>query len=59
MDIGLWIASEYKDGVINKNLIDESANVMHPFTGIQVSDVRARVASATKSRRAGDSRFGP
>jgi len=38
MDIGLWIASEFKNGVINKNLIDESANVMHPFTGIQVTD---------------------
>lgn len=38
MDIGLWIASEFKNGVINKNIINESANTMHPFTGIQVTD---------------------
>ena len=38
MDIGLWIASEFKNGVVNKNLIDESASIMHPFTGIQVTD---------------------
>jgi len=38
MDIGLWIASEFENGVVNKNVIAESATVMHPFTGIQVSD---------------------
>ena len=38
MDIGLWIASEFKGGVVNKNLINESSNIMHPFTGIQVTD---------------------
>ena len=38
MDIGLWIASEFTDGVINKKAISESANIMHPFTGIQVTD---------------------
>tara|TARA_B110000263_G_scaffold82515_1_gene72235 strand:- start:66 stop:1364 length:1299 start_codon:yes stop_codon:yes gene_type:complete len=38
MDIGLWIASEFKGGVINKKSISESANIMHPFTGIQVTD---------------------
>ena len=38
MDIGLWIASEFENGVINKHVIAESATVMHPFTGIQVSD---------------------
>ena len=38
MDIGLWIASEFKGGVINKNIIEESSNIMHPFTGIQVTD---------------------
>ncbi|GIS30203.1 MAG: hypothetical protein Ct9H90mP2_05860 [Dehalococcoidia bacterium] len=31
-------ASEFKNGVVNKNLIDESASIMHPFTGIQVTD---------------------
>ena len=38
MDIGLWIAAEYKNGVINKKFIEESNDVMHPFTGIQVTD---------------------
>jgi L-alanine-DL-glutamate epimerase-like enolase superfamily enzyme len=38
MDIGLWIASEFENGVINKKEIAESATLMHPFTGIQVSD---------------------
>jgi L-alanine-DL-glutamate epimerase-like enolase superfamily enzyme len=38
MDIGLWIASEFEDGVVNKKLINESNNLMHPFTGIQVTD---------------------
>lgn len=38
MDIGLWIAAEHKNGVINKKFIEESNDVMHPFTGIQVTD---------------------
>jgi L-alanine-DL-glutamate epimerase-like enolase superfamily enzyme len=38
MDIGLWIASEFQGGVVNKKLINESSNIMHPFTGIQVTD---------------------
>tara|TARA_B100000401_G_scaffold423944_1_gene352273 strand:- start:140 stop:1438 length:1299 start_codon:yes stop_codon:yes gene_type:complete len=38
MDIGLWIASEFENGVINKKEIKESASIMHPFTGIQVTD---------------------
>jgi len=38
MDIGLWIASEFEGGVVNKKLISESSNLMHPFTGIQVTD---------------------
>ena len=38
MDIGLWIASQFKGGVVNKNIIEESSNIMHPFTGIQVTD---------------------
>ena len=38
MDIGLWIASEFENGVINKKEIKESATMMHPFTGIQVTD---------------------
>ena len=38
MDIGLWIASEFENGVINKREIKESATIMHPFTGIQVTD---------------------
>ena len=38
MDIGLWIASEFENGVINKKEIKESATIMHPFTGIQVTD---------------------
>jgi len=38
MDIGLWIASEFENGVINKKEVSESATLMHPFTGIQVSD---------------------
>ena len=33
MDIGLWIAAEHKNGVINKKFIEESNDVMHPFTG--------------------------
>ena len=38
MDIGLWIASEFENGVINKKIAQESATLMHPFTGIQVTD---------------------
>ncbi len=38
MDIGLWIASEFEGGVINKHVAAESATLMHPFTGIQVTD---------------------
>tara|TARA_Y100000768_G_C23984251_1_gene687779 strand:- start:1869 stop:3185 length:1317 start_codon:yes stop_codon:yes gene_type:complete len=43
MDIGLWIAADHKNGVVNKNFIDvsetgEANNIMHPFTGIQVTD---------------------
>ena len=38
MDIGLWIASEFSNGVVNKGLINESSDVMHPFTGIQITD---------------------
>jgi len=38
MDIGLWIASEFQGGVVNKKLINESSNIMHPFTGLQVTD---------------------
>ena len=38
MDIGLWIASEFEGGVVNKKLISESSNLMHPFRGIQVTD---------------------
>ena len=37
-DIGLWIASEFSNGVVNKELINESSDVMHPFTGIQITD---------------------
>ncbi|MQG88598.1 MAG: mandelate racemase/muconate lactonizing enzyme family protein [SAR202 cluster bacterium] len=38
MDIGLWIAAEFENGVINKTVANESATLMHPFTGIQVTD---------------------
>ena len=38
MDIGLWIAAEYENGVVNKDAIPTSHNTMHPFTGIQVTD---------------------
>ena len=38
MDIGLWIASEVEGGVINKKVSAERATLMHPFTGIQVTD---------------------
>ena len=38
MDIGLWIAGEFENGVINKKIAQESATLMHPFTGIQVTD---------------------
>lgn len=38
MDIGLWIASEFEGGVINKDIAAESQSLMHPFTGIQVTD---------------------
>jgi len=38
MDIGAWIAEPHEGGVVNKAVMAESASVMHPFTGIQVSD---------------------
>jgi len=38
MDIGAWIAEPHEGGVVNKSTMQESANIMHPFTGIQVSD---------------------
>ena len=38
MDIGAWIASEHDDGVVNRAELVESAEIMHPFTGIQVTD---------------------
>jgi L-alanine-DL-glutamate epimerase-like enolase superfamily enzyme len=38
MDIGVWIASEFDGGVINKKMAAESATLKHPFTGIQVTD---------------------
>jgi len=38
MDIGAWIAANGKDGVVNKAELVESASVMHPFTGLQVTD---------------------
>ena len=38
MDIGAWIAAEHEDGVINKADLVESTTIMHPFTGIQVTD---------------------
>ena len=38
MDIGVQIAASRKGGVVNQKEIQESATVMHPFTGIQVTD---------------------
>ena len=38
MDIGVQIAASRKGGVVNEKEIQESATVMHPFTGIQVTD---------------------
>ena len=38
MDIGVQIAASRKCGVVNEKEIQESATVMHPFTGIQVTD---------------------
>ena len=38
MDIGVQIAGSYSGGVINKKNINRSPSVMHPFTGIQVTD---------------------
>ncbi|MBP39094.1 MAG: mandelate racemase [Chloroflexi bacterium] len=38
MDIGTWIAEEFEDGVINKKISNQAAHLMHPFTGIQVTD---------------------
>ena len=38
MDIGTWIAEETEGGVINKKISQESNTLMHPFTGIQVTD---------------------
>ena len=38
MDIGAWIAGDLKDGIVNGRSLAESATVMHPFTGIQVTD---------------------
>ena len=38
MDIGVQIAASRKNGVVNQKEIQESATVMHPFTGIQVTD---------------------
>ena len=38
MDIGVQTAALYQGGVVNSKNIHESAAVMHPFTGIQVTD---------------------
>ena len=38
MDIGVQIAAQHEGGVVNRGVIAESATVMHPFTGIQVTD---------------------
>lgn len=38
MDIGAWIASAVDGGVVNKEKLVESDNVMHPFTGIQITE---------------------
>ena len=38
MDIGVQVAASRKGGVVNQKEIQESATVMHPFTGIQVTD---------------------
>ena len=38
MDIGVQIAASRQSGVVNQKEIQESDTVMHPFTGIQVTD---------------------
>lgn len=38
MDIGVWIASEVPGGIINRESMVERATVMHPFTGLQITD---------------------
>ena len=38
IDIGVQIAAQHDGGVVNRGVIAESATVMHPFTGIQVTD---------------------
>ena len=38
MDIGIWIAAAVKDGVVGHKPMEEVANTMHPFTGIQVTE---------------------
>jgi L-alanine-DL-glutamate epimerase-like enolase superfamily enzyme len=38
MDVGVRIALAHRGGVVNGRAVAESATLMHPFTGIQVTD---------------------
>jgi L-alanine-DL-glutamate epimerase-like enolase superfamily enzyme len=38
MDVGVRIALAHEGGVVNGKTVAESATLMHPFTGIQVTD---------------------
>jgi L-alanine-DL-glutamate epimerase-like enolase superfamily enzyme len=38
MDIGIWIARDVPGGLINARGMAESSDIMHPFTGIQITD---------------------